>query len=365
MANGQKLHTFCSLAWPGKAVWNRDIDKSADIEVIKVLSVRTGTPSRRAGATTLAAYEGTVFEKYNRYGPTPWIMPVGVYHRTRNRFGLQYCPRCLAEDRKPYYRRKWRLAFMVVCERHHAPLHDHCPRCGAAVNFHRNELGNPRKFAATSLTNCYACGFDLRVETVSDETSQPATPAEVEFTTKLLQAVDDGFMLVGKDEVVYSHLYFTGLSQLMAILAMRNKQLGQLRRTVSDLYGIETYTPPLQGRPPDIQEQGIRPRRQLLNIARCLLVDWPHRFIRLAQEHRVWSSLWLRHTGPCLRESFTIAPYWFWSTVHDYLYRARYCPSEEEILRAIEYLRRNGTPLNKSSLARLLGVAVIRGEINL
>jgi hypothetical protein len=51
--------------------------------------------------------------------------------------------------------------------------------------------------------------------------------------------------------------------------------------------------------------------------------------------------------------------------VHDYLYRARYRPSEEEKLMAVEYLRRNGKPLNKSSLSRLLGVAVIRGEVNL
>src|SRR5947209_15013384 len=126
------------MAWPHKSIWNRDIYKSADAEVLRTLSEKTATPAERVRATTLAAYEGMLYEKHNHFGPTAWIMPVGVYHRTRRQFGLQYCPRCLADDKDPYYRRRWRLAFMVLCETHHTLLLDRCPRCGAAVNFHRN-----------------------------------------------------------------------------------------------------------------------------------------------------------------------------------------------------------------------------------
>src|SRR5947209_10971922 len=149
-AHGVKLHTFCSLAWPGKQIWNRDIDKSADAEMVEVLSTKTGTNIERARATTLAAYENVLYEKHNLFGPTSWIMPVGIYHRRRRQFGLQYCPHCLAEDKEPYYRRKWRLAFIVTCERHHIVLHDRCPRCEKPINFHRDEMGNHRKFVADS-----------------------------------------------------------------------------------------------------------------------------------------------------------------------------------------------------------------------
>ena len=129
MAHGVKLHTLSTATWPQKAVWNRDIDKSADEEVVRVLAGKTATSLERAWSTVLSAYEGRLFESYNYYGPTPWLLPVGVYHRVRQRYGQQFCPRCLAEDEEPYYRRRWRLAFMVCCEHHRVTLCDRCPRC--------------------------------------------------------------------------------------------------------------------------------------------------------------------------------------------------------------------------------------------
>jgi hypothetical protein len=363
MAHGQKMHTFCALTWVGKSIWNRDIDKSADSEILRALSEKTATPIERVRATTLAAYEGVLYEKHNHFGPTPWIMPVGVYHRTRLRFGLQYCSKCLAEDGKPYYRRKWRLAFLVICEKHQIPLQDRCPRCNAAINFHRNELGTPRKFTATALTDCYSCGLDLRTAQLNSSSFPTVTQEEIDFTYKLLQGMTDGFIRVGGMETTYSHLYFTGLRQLMMVVATRNRRIDSLRKTVSNQYDVEIYQPPIEGRTPDIQEQGALARRQLLNIARCLLTEWPHRFVSLAKEHQLWSSSWLRHMESCPWERSQTAPFWFWRAVHDQLYRARYCPSDEEIQNAIRHLMRDGRPVSKSALSRLLGVAVIRREV--
>jgi hypothetical protein len=354
------LHTFCSLAWPGKQIWNRDIDKSTDTEIVEVLSTKTGTPTERVQATTLANYENVLYEKHNRFGPSSWIMPVGVYHRIHKQFGLQYCPQCLAEDKEPYYRRKWRLAFITSCERHYVLLHDRCPKCGKAINFHRDELGNHRKFVAVSLTLCHVCRFDL--QTIQDKLIIPVTCAEVEFNTRLLKAMNAGFTQVGEAMVTYSHLFFSGLRQLMKVLAMRNERIVKLRQAISKAYGVETYTPSVL-ESADIQELGIGARRQLLGIARCLVEEWPHRFIEFSQKFKVWSSLWLSHLEPPMKGRATVAPFWFWSVVHDYLYRAKYCPSDEEIASAIKYLKRNGKPVNQSKLAELLGVAVLRRRV--
>jgi hypothetical protein len=59
------------------------------------------------------------------------------------------------------------------------------------------------------------------------------------------------------------------------------------------------------------------------------------------------------------------SPFWFLSVVHENLYRSKYCPSEEEVKTAIEYLKRTGNKVNKSTVARLLGVAVLRKEVML
>lgn len=287
-------------------------------------------------------------------------MSVGIYHRTRTKCGLQFCPRCLAEDEEPYFRRRWRLAFMVVCEKHHVLLQDRCPGCRAAVNFHHSELGSFKRFAAGSLTICNLCGLDLR--TASKITSPfPVTHSEVRFTIDLLSALDNGFIKASVGVITHSHLYFAALRQVIKVMAMHDSRIDRLRQTISNTFGLESYTPPSLPRP-DVQEMDVVARRQLLGLARCLLEEWPTRFVELSRTHKVWSSLWLKHFEPGAQEHPRTAPFWFWSVVHEHLYRAKYCPSDIEVVAAISYLKRKGALLNRSSLSRLLGVAVIRGK---
>jgi hypothetical protein len=360
-AHGMKLHTFCSITWPGKQIWNRDIDKSADAEVAQSLFEKTGTSLKRVCATMLSSYENILYERHNHFGPTSWIMPIGIYHRRRRQFGLQFCPRCLAEDKEPYYRRRWRLAFIIVCERHRILLHDRCPKCEEPINFHRDEMGNYRKFVADSLTLCYACRFDL--QTIKSNIVVSATAEEARFTCILLKTINAGFIQISEGVATYSHLFFVGLRQLMKILAMRDKRIVKLRKAISEIYRVEIYTPPVLGSI-DIQELGIEKRRQLLGLARCLLQEWPYRFIEFSQKFKVWSSLWLRHLESPQRPHSLPAPFWFWSIVHEHLYRAKYCPSEEEINAAIRYLKVKRKIVNNSALARLLGVKVMRRNFN-
>ena len=369
MSHGQKLHTFCSLTWPGKAIWNRDIDRCAGKELLQVLETKTGTSIKRVWATTLGAYEGRLYEKHTVLGPNPWILSTGVYHRTRKRFGLQYCSSCLAEDREPYYRREWRLAFNVFCEKHQLLLRDRCPSCGAAVNFHRDELGNHKKHGATSLTLCHICGIDLRhidqnISRLTHPSGEPAkssaSPAEITFSHELLRTLERGYAQITEGTKVYSMLYFAGLRQIMKILAMREKRVDKLRLYMSDLCNVEPYHPESASRNPDIQELDIIARRQLIGLARCLLDEWPSRFIELSQRHKLWSSIWLRHLEPTGRECPRPIPYWFWTVVHEHLYRARYCPSDIEIRAALQHLKTRDKLVNNSELSRLLGISIVR-----
>lgn len=205
-AHALKLHTFCALTWTRrKQIWNRDIDKCADESILNLLVEKTGTRPEVVARTTLAAYEGYLYERHNPYGNTRWIMPVGVYHRTRRRHGLQFCPRCLAEDDAPYYRRSWRLAFVTFCERHGTTLSDRCPRCYAPVNFHRNELGHRAKWAADSVTLCHACGYDLR-ETSEAQPTGLADCRILEFQRGLTDATKSGWVEINGQGPVYSHL---------------------------------------------------------------------------------------------------------------------------------------------------------------
>lgn len=168
-ANGLKLQTFCDQVFgKERQLWNRDIDRLAPDWLIRKLHAHTGASLQAARHTTLSAYRGRLFRQRQLSGQLRWILPLRVFHRKRLGFGVQFCPKCLAEDAEPYFRRRWRVAFYTFCPRHDVLLGDRCPRCGAPVAFHRRELGHPQTTDSGPMALCHACDYDLR--------QAPATP---------------------------------------------------------------------------------------------------------------------------------------------------------------------------------------------
>lgn len=98
--NGLKLQTFCNMmCGRDRAIWNRDIDKLADPGLLAILAKGSGAGPERSFQTTLPAYKNTLYSDHNAYGNTQWIHPLGVYHRLRRGYGVQFCPKCDARER--------------------------------------------------------------------------------------------------------------------------------------------------------------------------------------------------------------------------------------------------------------------------
>ncbi|HEY7711072.1 MAG TPA: TniQ family protein, partial [Candidatus Entotheonella sp.] len=76
---------FCALVWPRHAVWNRDIDKGTDDELLRVLSTKTATSRRRVLATTVRGYSGYRVEDLSVMNRSPWLLRVGLRSFTRSR----------------------------------------------------------------------------------------------------------------------------------------------------------------------------------------------------------------------------------------------------------------------------------------
>jgi len=338
-AHGLRLHTFCDLAWRHKAIWNRDIDKSADEEILRVLSEKTATPIERVRQTTLAAYEGWLYEKHNPYGNTKWILPVGVYHRMRRRPGLQYCPQCLKEDEDPYFRRRWRLAFVTLCEKHGRPLLDRCPRCKSPVNFHRNSLDTK------SIAICSRCGNDLRKER---RPRASCTRKQMEMQACLLGTLAEGWHTMPGSGPVYSHLYFDVLHQMMRLLAGVSEQSAILRRSTAMSFGRKTHRPRFKRNDNEIETLGVQERSAVLARSLWVLDDWPSRLVSLGRQHGIWCSTLLRDLEQ--------PPFWYWNVVHEQLYEPDYSPSEREIEAVTEHIRGLGKIPRERTISRLLGV---------
>ncbi|MBB3121469.1 TniQ family protein [Pseudoduganella violacea] len=212
-ANGLKLHTLEVQVWGrGKEIWTRDIDRSVDDPTLTRIASLCGTSFERAHATTLRGLEGLIFEKIVM-GNSPWILPAAVYHRTRRRPFMQFCPACLAGDKIPYYRRSWRLALATFCDTHSVMLHDCCPRCQAPVMFYRQELGDRWSSDFGTLSLCTTCRFDLRE---TDTEKVVIFDRDALLTLRMqMRYLDLGWTFTDKQIFQYSQLYFDVLRNLI------------------------------------------------------------------------------------------------------------------------------------------------------
>lgn len=338
-AHGLKLHTFASAIWPGVAIWNRDIDRSAPEPVLRELALRTATPYERVAAMTLRAYESYAFETLA--DNAPMLLPVGIYHRTRRLFGQQCCVKCLAEDAAPYFRRKWRLAFITICTRHQIQLIDRCPSCSAPIVFIRSEIGERGRFNALRMTRCHSCGRSILR---SRERWFPANATLVQTTRFLEHAVDEGTVAMA-GAPIYSHLFFAGLRSLMQLCLSRGfgQQIDAELRTAYRLPAKPIA--PASGL--TTEYLSTKERSLLVALAGLLLKDWPHRFLAMAETVGLTASTVLAK-GPT-------PPHWFWAPIEPQLDKSAYSPPVAELRAAIGVMRRAKASVTIGSVAAFTG----------
>ncbi|WP_071605110.1 TniQ family protein [Anaeroarcus burkinensis] len=336
-----KVQTFSHCSFPNYQLWNRDIDKNAPDGLLRILSDNTGLPFSTVKNTTLATYEGYLFSEPLSAGLSRWFLPLGIYHRTRKRLGLQFCPQCFTEDPIPYYRRSWRIITSTLCPRHKIQLNDCCPNCKAPVVFFRIDYINRYSPTELDLTTCFNCGFDLR--------NAPSIPicnqSLLRFSSKLTRAQENGYVLVGKD-LVYSVSYFLVIYQLLKLLLL-DKYSIRLRNYVENKTKCYLNKEIISGNP-RVNFLSLYQRQHGLFLISWLLKDWPINFLRSVTESGMTRSRLLK--------DMLSVPYWFDTVLSTHTNKKAYTPSSDEIQAVIHWLEKNNIRITKKSLTTILGV---------
>jgi hypothetical protein len=341
-ANRIKLQTFTTLGLGREAaLWNRDIDRSASDELLGLLSAQTGSTVDELRGGLLSAYEGTLFSAHNAFGNTKWILPLGIYHRTRRAFGVQFCPLCLFFDPIPYFRRRWRLALSTICEHHGNMLHDRCPACGSAVVYFRNDLGRRSDYRIGDHASCWQCGFDLRRAPVFSP-SGPDGKAIMGLRS-LVAFHEMGWWFQGNASIPYGHLYFDALHHVVTFLASTRG-----RRVFGYIEEQTGWRPAtfVQAETQCFERHCVGARHELLVSALWLLDDWPDRFVRAARATGLSQSRVLRGE---------VLPFWFESEIRLNLGAGFAGPTEEEAKQAAAHLAKGGSKISGAAVGRLLG----------
>ena len=162
-ANGAKLHTLSRFLFGNhdRSPWVRDVARSGPVWITDKMAEVTGASTAQAVATTLADYVGVVFSARQTSGQLRWLLPAKIRSSNRLGYSVQFCPECLAQDKIPYFRRKWRIGFYTFCPSHGVALYDCCPKCGAPIVIHRRDFSVDIGRAG-KITQCHVCGGDMR-----------------------------------------------------------------------------------------------------------------------------------------------------------------------------------------------------------
>jgi hypothetical protein len=294
LGNSPKLHSFCHFIWPGRQLWNRDLDALADPSFISELGMLTGCPFEQAWQTSLRSLSGSVFEKVQITGVTRWVLPLGIYHRVRRRLGQQWCPQCLAKDEEPYYRRNWRLAFSTTCSSHGTLLVDQCQNCGAPGVPHRRE--GPE---------CHICGVDRRRH------EPAAADAQVLQLEHRMRAIAKGSRQLCMDLDCHHPLAYFSLIRQMLTIVTANPRAARLREVTCRHHGGDPRRPQFASKVRIPENLNVSERHRMMAIVARLLRGWPFNFVTMASEAGVWWAWAMRGEHDAIPYAYANVARWY------------------------------------------------------
>lgn len=144
IANGVAPRSFAGVLGLGVGMWSARLDLSVPGDIAELLHCCAAVARETISAMVLA---GSV--------SVSLLLPLRQNGDRNRSTWVQFCPRCLAEDEAPYFRRYWRLATRISCFEHGCGLRDRCPACRAGIAAFDQPGLIPQHF-------CARCGFDLR-----------------------------------------------------------------------------------------------------------------------------------------------------------------------------------------------------------
>lgn len=313
-AFGLKPTFFTDSVLPNIHFWDRDIDAFIDSKLIELFSIKARLPFSFVFSTTLHEFEGQVFESLHTNTLSPWILPTGVTNRRRVDPGLQFCPKCLEADRKPYFRKSWRLATSFICTEHNSYLLDRCPECYFPIAYFKND---PRQKA---IHICHNCEFNLQKAPFISCRNQHILHAQ----NKINKIISDGYYCLTPEQQIHPILFFEGIRHIVRAL---NRKISLEEINISELDGFDIK--PFSFQRKQLEYWAVNQRASILSLAIWLLDDWPDRFLSFCRKNK------LRFSD--LAKDSLCYPYWYISTLEESLKCHQECLSKEEIYSLIDY----------------------------
>jgi len=299
------------------------------------LAERFGRNAEMVSGMSLASFSKSLGADAG--GRTRWLVPLR-YSRSKVPYGPAYCPICLAQGERPYFRKHWRLAFECACVLHGCMLLESCTHCGLLVWPSCSTTPALFEEAQASLGDCPRCGFRL------SEASTLPGDSIIHTTVTLRHVLDAGHAPLSGCDVVPAREYFDALATVSnlflrrrvasAIVGSESRWSGLAEKGLATSMGRVEYLP-------------IELRSEVVTSAVGVLADWPTNFLAFCEACR----LSVQHFS----DAATPAPPWLLEEVDQRCRRKPYRVPDELVDAAERQLALAGIEPTKQNLAAAVG----------
>lgn len=265
----------------------------------------------------------------------PWWLLSGHTGRETG-MGAAYCPMCLSVDEEPYFRLRWRFAFVTACDIHGVRMVQRCPSCGASAWPASAGIKGRLSIDFVSLRHCWQCGTDL-----STASTVLVEHHHVQELVRLV-AMEYADLNVGRVPV---RDYFTTL-RLVAHLFLRSSTQAKLARVVTLPRSIIDFC--MSGRARILERLSLEVRDELIPIAMDMLRAWPNRFVSVMREAGVSRVDFNPMRGA--------APEWFADAINGKLAKQNRFVTQTQVRSLINTWRKDDAgAITQAKVRRLLG----------
>jgi hypothetical protein len=310
----------------------RDLDFYNDKEFFQLLSMKSILSKEELFKMSLRSQEGYLFINQSLYPP----QQIRRLIDKRTHHGLMYCPKCLKEDERPYWRKKWRYFFYTACPKHKIFLTDRCWHCYKQINLLRMKQTDKIKY-------CNNCGADLSLT----ETFQNNLPDE--YGLKAIkwfeEGLDRGYFEINGQKV-WSIMFFHIFNRLYYLLDIGQKLVLNDFSKLDEYKVIckkhETYN--------SKKASAIYKTFYVNSMIYHLFQNFPFSFLDFIESNHL--------TYREFTHGLKYIPFWYENMLQGLVPKQNKIGrviNESEVIGAIKYLKSQGKVVNQLNVAEVVG----------
>jgi len=254
----------------------------------------------------------------------------------RNHYGLMYCPKCLAEDKIPYFRKKWRYQFYNACPKHKVFLTDRCWRCYEKINF-------AKIIHNKNLAICSKCEKDLRTSVCNN--IEDYHRYGLEATKWFEKGLENGYFIIN-NEMINSIYIFNSFKRFIYLIDTADKLVLDDFPLINQYKEVCKKIKMYNSKKASLMYKNF----YLTSIIYFLFQNYPYNFKKFAKDNNV--------TYRDFFHSLKDTSFWYKNVIFDLVpmenKKGREI-AESEVLGAIKYLESINERINIINVAEVVG----------